>query len=242
MIQYKVAHMNIIPAILTKDKKSFKEQIVRLLSYFDTFQIDVQDGQFVQSTTLSMSDISSSLELLLQDTRIDLSRVKFDFHLMLKDYSKALEYIDHMPNKLDIRYIFVHRNMVTFPSNLSEKTKNKICPTLNPSDKDLLEKHRTFLDKRLSEYGAIQVMTIHPGPQGQEIDYNNLEKIRLLRESGFKGEMLVDGSMNPDTIAKILSMDEVYWPDTVCVGSYLSQSADEELPSKVDALSEIIVV
>ncbi|MFO0703416.1 MAG: hypothetical protein U0525_01690 [Patescibacteria group bacterium] len=232
--------MKIIPAILTTDKKSFKEQITRLLPYFDTFQIDVQDGKFVPSTTIALPEIIESTAFLLQDTRVDMSKVKLDFHLMLIDYYRALKHIDELSGKIDVRYIFVHRNLTNISDKISAKTKSKICPTLNPSDKDLVNPERTFLDKKVINFPAIQVMTIHPGPQGQEIDYSNLDKIKSLRSLGYQGEILIDGSVNLDTAKHILTLEKNLQPNTLCVGSYLSKAEELELGNRINTLKTLV--
>jgi len=227
--------MQIVPAILTTDAEDFKSQILSLLPYYSTFQIDIQDGNYVPSTTLAPLEIADALGQIKRERNDAFANTKFDFHLMLSDYSEALSVIESLSKEISARYIFVHRNFDSFAGEAA------VCATLNPEDSaNQLEDDSLFRTLKPLSAPAIQIMTINPGPQGQQMDFTNLEKIKRLRELGYKGEILIDGSVNNVSLEKIIKMDEIYWPDTYCVGSYLSIASGEDLQQRIVLLGKLI--
>ncbi len=263
--------MLIVPAILTNDEGQFVHQAGRLLPHFSLFQIDVQDGQYVPSTTLSLPSVVGCLAKLIVQFPEKMHAASFDLHLMLSDYSGASKELNGLSEDINIRYVFVHRNIEeridTSPTSpftpvggiplhkggpSSGRSSfeggappwagwwmSQICPVLNPQDVDLLQEGATFLGQKVLSYPAIQIMTISPGPQGQAFEPANLDKIKTLRKNGYKGEILIDGSVNEKSIKLILEKEKVFWPDTLCVGSYLSRAPDSEVNPRTNALNEL---
>jgi pentose-5-phosphate-3-epimerase len=159
---------------------------------------------------------------------------------MVHDYTSSLEAIHEIKKLVTVRYIFVHQNL-TFPhSALSTQHSalTGICPTLNPEDPPI--QSCMFLGKPLISFPAIQIMTIHPGPQGQAFIPKQLERINELRISGYKGKIVVDGSMNPTSLQHILSLPSTYHPDIVCIGSYLSRAPDQEIGARIETLKALV--
>lgn len=227
--------MQIVPAILTTDAQDFKSQIIGLSPYYSTFQIDVQDGNYVQSSTLTPLEIVESLEQMKRERSDVFETTHFDFHLMLSDYSEALDVIGGLSRNFSVRYIFVHKNFDGFAGETT------ICATLNPEDDaNFLTDDSMFKTIKPLYCPAIQIMTVNPGPQGQEMSLVSLEKIKKVRELGYKGEILIDGSVNKDSLEKITQMDKIYWPDTYCVGSYLSKASGEDLQKRIVLLNKMI--
>lgn len=227
--------MQIVPAILTTDAEDFKSQILSLLPYYSTFQIDIQDGNYVPSTTLTPLEVADAIGQMKRERNDVFANTKFDFHLMLSDYSEALGVIENLSKDISTRYIFVHKNFDAFAGEAA------VCATLNPEDDaDKLMDDSLFRTLKPLSAPALQIMTINPGPQGQDMDYVNLEKVKKLRELGYKGEVLIDGSVNSISLEKIMKMDKIYWPDTYCVGSYLSKASGEVLQQRIVLLGKLI--
>lgn len=74
--------------------------------------------------------------------------------------------------------------------------------------------------ENFSSYAAVQIMSVVPGRQGNPFLPTTLERLSVLRESGYKGELILDGGISEDTAHYI--QNAVVKPDTVCVGSYLT--------------------
>ena len=81
---------------------------------------------------------------------------------------------------------------------------------LDPEDK---------VSTTIHSFPAVQIMTVVPGKQGQSFLPNNLDKITQLRKNGYTGQILIDGSVNAETLKLILQ--QKYRPDVLNVGSYL---------------------
>ncbi len=228
--------MRIVPAILTNDERELNSQLLRLAPHFNSFQIDIQDGIYVPSKTVNYSRVMS---LLSQNgnslSHNSGSKKVFDFHLMLSDYDVTIRALDSMRSKIGLRYIFVQGN---FKSN---GLVDCVCPSINIDSNLNNDQNMVFCGKRLLDFPAIQIMSIIPGPQGQSFQESALVNIRILKEMGYKGEILIDGSINAISLAIILSKSQKYHPDTLCVGSYFSiEKEDSEIGRKKATLMKLI--
>jgi len=225
--------MEVVPTITTTAIETLEYLLFRFLPHGKTFQIDIQDGHFVPNKTFRADDVLQFMQKLPPE-RLDIYRsAVFDFHLMVQDYSPSLEAIGQIKKLVTVRYIFVHQN---FPHPHLEL--NHVCPTLNPEDPPV--PGAMFLGKPLLSYPAIQIMTIHPGPQGQAFIPKQLERINDLRINGYKGKIVVDGSMNPTSLQYILSRPSTYHPDIACIGSYLSRAPDQEIGARIEILKALV--
>lgn len=225
--------MEVVPTITTTAIDTFEYLMFRFIPHGKTFQIDIQDGHFVPNKTFTSSEVLQFLQNLPPERLAIYKSAIFDFHLMVQDYSPSLKAISEIKKLVTVRYIFVHQN---FPFPNSALTG--VCPTLNPEDPPV--QGATFLGKSLMSYPAIQIMTIHPGPQGQSLISGQLERIKELRLTGYTGKIVVDGSMNPTSLQYILSRPSTYHPDIVCVGSYFSRAPDQEIGERIETLKALV--
>lgn len=229
--------MLIIPALLTTYLAEFERQLVRLLPYYTTFQIDVQDGKYVPSLTLSVEDLYIFFSSADQAKLALYQSVIFDFHLMEQNYAKSITTLQKLSQIINIRYVFVHTNFntVAYPES-GENCKFQICPVFSPED--TVSNH--VVGRDLLSFPAIQIMTIHPGPQGQSFLVDELGKVDKLQTLGFKGLVMIDGSVNEDSITQILSLPQSFQPDVLCVGSNLSRCPDENIRAHYMKLNQLI--
>lgn len=228
--------MEIVFTLLAKDVRDFEAQLLRMAPLCKIFQIDVQDGVYVPNKTLSVEDIRDSLIRLTHSHGTLLGGCVFDFHLQVADYLPSLEALRTIKSTVKIRYVLVHLNF-SRPS-LVDMGQLPICPTLNPEDHCTTETQ--FMGRPLMSFSAIQIMTIHPGPQGQAFMPKELEKIAYLRQSGYTGKLIIDGGVNATTIEYVSSLSLVYQPDIVCVGSYLSKAPDQEVGGRIEMLNDLV--
>lgn len=232
--------MEVVPTITTTAIETFEYLLFRFLPHGKTFQIDIQDGHFVPNKTFTAGDVLQFLQNLPPE-RLDVYKsAVFDFHLMVQGYGPSLEAISQIKRLVTVRYIFVHRNFILrdLALNIQHSVLGGICPTLNPEDPPV--QGATALGKPLLNFPAIQIMTIHPGPQGQAFIPKQLERINELRISGYKGKIVVDGSMNPTSLQYILSRSSTYHPDIACIGSYLSRAPDQEIGARIEILKALV--
>lgn len=206
--------MHIIPALLTTDPAELATQLAKLLPYFFHFQIDIQDGAFVPSHTLTISEYISVLGEFSMHKNLTI-----DFHLMLTDYADVLAQIKEMSKSaLHVRTIYVHTNIDK--KLLSSSTSL----TFNPEDR--VEEWSEYLNN--SKFA--QVMTIHPGPQGQAFMPEQLAKVGQIRSVNSSCVICIDGAVNEKNIEVVRSQKSDCVPNECAVGSYFSKS----LPTEVD--------
>lgn len=220
--------MYFIPAPLSSTIESARAQFAKLLPHFDHFQIDVQDGVFVPSKTISIQKYSDMLESMA--TR----DITVDFHLMKAYYAEDLAYIQEKINvwhHLSVRTVYVHTNIQK--ELLTKYTDFPISMTFNPVDS--VGAWREYI--RASEYA--QVMTIHPGPQGQKLILAQLKKVGETHLLNEECVVCIDGSVNDQTLPQIMHEISHNIPEEMAVGSYFSQSPPDEVEARLQKLRDI---
>ncbi|OGK62915.1 hypothetical protein A2446_00130 [Candidatus Roizmanbacteria bacterium RIFOXYC2_FULL_38_9] len=227
--------MQIIPTILESSSQDIINQITRLSPYFDTFQIDIIDGIFAPNKTPSVAELLDTIKQNLKQTGFQLltNNLIFDFHLMTEDFEKEIDRIGALSKYIHIRNILVHIDlspnyrllMNTFP-NFS------FGPVINSEDNvyEVMESYD------INTFPFIQFMTVHIGSQGNPFIAQVLKKIEQLKRAGYRGKIFLDGSVNEETLALI--MTKTYRPDVLCIGSYLTRSTD--LENRVSKLQSCI--
>ena len=219
--------MQVIPSILENNPSTFLSQIKRLSPYFDTFQIDIADGIFVTNKTVQINDLYKVLSIKYQD----LKSLKFDFHLMVKDYEKDLAKLLRLKELINVENVFIHYSL--FPKYEILNTKYSplaIGLVLNP--KDSVE--QLTINYQLSEINSIQIMSVNPGFQGSAFIPETLKKVEQLRLLDYRNNIYLDGAINQSTIPLIASLK--YPPDYICPGSFLTKA--ENLANNVNYLKE----
>lgn len=203
----------IVPTVLAENKEEFFRQIETLSPLSYRLQIDVADGLLVENTTVDLRFITAEL---LQNASLYKNKT-FDFHLMVKDWEKAVEEISKIKEQVNINLILPHYSVFTLQALKDQILKIGI--TFNPEED---------IDINLAmQLPAIQIMTVRPGKQGGQFLPEALTKIQYLRDLGFEGEILIDGGVNDKTLPTILSQAEL--PDVVGVGSYLTRAENPRL-------------
>jgi pentose-5-phosphate-3-epimerase len=214
--------MQTVPSLLEKTPQDLFFQINRLSKYFSRFQIDIADGIFVPNKTVQIDEIEKNLNQLIN------KNVVFDFHLMVKGYEEEIKKLEKLKEVMKVNYIFIHFPVI---SNLSS---SPIGLTLNPQDQveDLANQYN------LNKIPFLQIMSVNPGFQGSPFLPEMLNKIEQLRNTGYRKEIFLDGSVNEKTIPVILS--KKYRPDFICPGSYLTKTEGKELEKRKNYLSDLL--
>ncbi len=214
--------MEIFPSILEKEAQNYLVQINKLSPYFNHFQIDIADGIYVPNKTVQID------ELINYGLRI--TNCTFEFHLMVKDFETEIKKLEKLRNFLNIKTVLIHASLSPDYSLLS-----KTYPlfsfglVLNPEDKVSLLPSYTLLP-------IIQIMTVHPGFQGQPFLPETLKKIEQLRQANYRNKISLDGAVNDQTIPLILA--QKYRPDILCPGSFLTKTV--ELEKNINYLKKIV--
>lgn len=218
--------MKIVPALLEQHVDLQKTQLLNLSKYYSRFQVDIADNTLVPNTTTQIDELFHSSFFNL------VSRVVFDFHLMVSDPKKHLQLLKILPNKR-VGIVLIHHSILPDFSRLkSDYSQFRFGLVLNPEDEVL-----TLNTELFHTLPAIQVMTIKPGFQGSPFVKESLTKIEQLRKGGFRGEILIDGSVNELTLPLILAQE--YKPDILGVGSYLTKSPKNKFEKRIKYLDAI---
>lgn len=218
--------MNVVPALLEQDVEVQKKQLLSLSRHYSRFQIDIADNIFVPNKTTQVDELLNSSFFNIA------GGVLFDFHLMVADPIKHIDAIKLLPKKR-IGTILIHYSVFPQYSNLK-----RLYPTLrfglvlNPEDEV-----NTIPEELITRLPSLQIMTIIPGFQGSSFIEKLLIKIEQARKRGYRGEILIDGSVNEKTIPIILSKE--YKPDILGIGSFLTKASPKALRERVDYLTSL---
>ncbi len=179
--------MNIIPSILVKTAKAFKQQINQIQKHTDIIQLDIADGNFVDNKTWADPDVVKKL------TTCDI-----ELHLMV---SNPLEELKRWHNTEQIIRILVHYESV---KNLAD-----IMPTLHAYGWEIgivlnPETDINVLESYINEIKLVQFMTIHPGKQGQKFLPEVVKKIKIFHAKYPDMSLAADGHVDETTIPDLI--------------------------------------
>ncbi len=211
--------VKVAPAILSSDTAEFASLLNQYIAadFIDFVDIDIQDGEFVDSKTVTVDE---ALEILKE---LDLAGTHITWDLMLKDPKPAIEKITAM---FPDHHIIVHQSAnLDFLESMSQSDIESRHIGIAINGKEKLAKNFGFYER----FPVIQLMTIQAGVQGQEFIPLALEKSIELRQLGFNLEIVIDGGVNLRTAEIIRLYGQEGLVNKVSVGSYLQNSNDLEL-------------
>lgn len=202
--------IQITPAILTDDLKTFKSLIEKFKD-FESIDIDIIRAPFVENKTLQIEDIMKDLEplssksiglhFMVQDPETDLKKLKDS---ILKDHDLRI----YLQQESDLKFL----KDFEWPKTWSRAVSVKVETNL-------------FDAKYYEQFSEVQIMSVKVGGQGYEFQTEALEKVVNLEEIGYNGLVSLDGSIN----LKTASMIKDYAVDRVSVGSYFVKADDVSL-------------
>lgn len=195
--------MKIIPAVLSDNLEDYSKayRLFEQMEGNNKVHIDIMDGKFVQTTS---PDFESILKI---ETKLDKQ-----VHLMVQE---PLPYLD-LCTKYGVKEVIVH--LGTNYGNINDFINYNFETYLgiNPENK-----FPEFGDMTFKSKGFL-IMTVHPGLQGQPFLPEELTKVTQLRMKGFNRKILIDGSVNMETVNKV----KEFLIDEVVVGSAIIKKDD----------------
>lgn len=184
--------MSIIPALIPQSLQDILATVERVKIFTSEIQIDVVDGEFVNSVSWpygvgEMSGDPSQLSALGGTVQIEFDLMVANPHIEVERFliARPVRIIVHADARPDVAV-------------LSARIRNAgVRFGLACSNDTPLEMYLD--DLALADYA--QCMGITPvGAQGRPFDQRTLERVRAVRARFPEMEIAVDGSMNKDTI------------------------------------------
>lgn len=171
--------VEIIPAVLVKDEREFRQKVEALGEAVETIQLDAMDGKFVENVTWADPNRLAKMPLPMS----------FEVHLMVDDPLSTLE---GWSRSGCIRAI-IHAEAVDDAAEALRQIKAfgmEAGLTFNP------ETPIDDIEDAVEEADVVQVMGVAPGRMGQEFDRRALDKVRELRDRWPDLIISVDGGVS----------------------------------------------
>lgn len=197
--------IEIISSILATNEEEFVKLLRVIEPYVDRVHLDIGDGDFVPTKTISGYE-----ELIKIETK-----VKFDIHLMVSRPEDQMYF--WYKTKAD-RFL-IHAETDHGHANLIDQIHlngRQVGLVLNPETQ--VEKIAELID----DVDFIQFMTVHPGFYGSEFVESVINKIMEFHGQYPSMPIFVDGGVNPETVLRLVAIGAT----TLVVGSYIIESQD----------------
>lgn len=196
--------MKIVPAVLTDKPEELRRMISQAETFCDLVQIDIMDGRFVPSKSVSAED--------LMKVKTDL---KLEAHLMVEEPTKYLEAFKRAGAK---RIVF-HYESKEGPSEVIARIRAlglEAGIAVNP------ETPIANVEKFFRDIDILLFLSVNPGFYGSKFLPAVCEKAKTLKGRKDKPIIAMDGGIKEDNILLIRDSGV----DIACVGSGIYGKGD----------------
>lgn len=193
----------IVPTITTDDPAIFAANLAKFSTFSKRIQIDVSDGTFAPTTTVSLTGMSVP------------EGITVDLHLMTARPSEYLSEILALKPSLCILHAEVDDNLAAIFEELKKagiKTGIALIKSTYPGK----------VRQLIADADHAMIFAGDLGRQGGKIDLLQIEKVPLLRTIKPELEIGWDGGINLSNVRAIAHADV----NVLNVGSAISQAAD----------------
>ena len=199
----------LIPAILTKDPEEVREKLhfLESIPQIQEVQVDFEDGQFVENTTIMPKDIWG----------MD-SRLQIEAHMMVafpQAYFHDLEI-------LKSRRVILHYESFSNVSDLVVSLGNAKAMGFEPGVAINPQTNISAFDGLKEHVDLFLLMCVEPGFQGRQFIPDSLDKLAALRATHKDAIIEVDGGINLDNVGNVVARGA----DRVVAGSGIWQTPD----------------
>jgi len=199
-------NVKIVPALLTNNQHEFVE-LQKKLSFAPLIQLDIMDGAFVPSCSIS-------IEILKQHPFLS----PFEVHLMT--YHPEVYFKDF--KDMGASGVVFHAESTDNISLVIEEAKAldlKVSLAINP------DTAHSILNHYIENVDSVLFMTVYPGFYGAKFEDRVLKKIQQFRTLYPQATIAIDGGVKESNIAKIRKAGI----NIICVGSAIVKAADAEM-------------
>lgn len=199
--------VQVIPSINVRTFEEVQERVKKVEPYVKWCHLDVTDGIF--SKHLTWHDPRDLPKL--STSQVD----NFEAHLMVGEPERMIDKWLVRP----IKRVIVHLEAVSDMDFIIKKCRDagvEIGLAINPET--FWGKLEPWFDKA----DMVQVLAVHPGPSGQQIQEDIYDKIIHIRKSCPRCIIEVDGGINPETAKKAVTAGA----NLVVAGAYIFNSVD----------------
>jgi len=199
-----VFKVRVVPALLTDDPAALARMVEAANDFADFVQIDIMDGRFVPSTSISASHLGTAG-----------IRFGWEAHLMVVD---PLNYVEQFKDVGASRLIF-HIESDDDPNDvvaLARSLDIGVGVALNP------DTPVSAAADVLADVDSVLLMSVYPGFYGAAFVPEVLGKVPELRQEFPHLELGIDGGIKADNLVDVARVGF----DTVCVGSAIFRDAN----------------
>ncbi|HSW58246.1 MAG TPA: ribulose-phosphate 3-epimerase [Dehalococcoidales bacterium] len=196
--------IRIVPAVLTDDPVELAKMLQYAVNYTDFVQIDIMDGQFVPSRSITWQDIQRVLP-----------RPGWEVHLMVKSPENELA---NYQQAGALKAIF-HYEATSQPGvviSVARKLGIKIGMAINP------DTPVSAVLPLVEKLDSLLFMSVYPGYYGAKYIPEVLDKVRELNRLKPDFCLSIDGGINQNNLMEVAASGV----NEICVGSGIFRQAD----------------
>jgi ribulose-phosphate 3-epimerase len=197
----------IAPTILTSDASSFMKSLELYSTFAKRLQIDIVDGSFVATTTISESEITNLP-----------TGVMIDMHMMVARPSEHLDQILRLKPNLCIFHAEAAEDLSPIFAKLKEagiKTGVALLPLTYPGS----------VSKYIKEADHVMIFAGALGKNGGTADMLQIEKVKLIRAINPEVEIGWDGGVSVENVRTLAHSDI----NVLNVGSAIMKAPDPKV-------------
>ena len=186
--------IRVVPAILTDNPDALAKMLRQAEAFTDWAQVDIMDGRFVPSHSITSRDIAAVN-----------TKLGWEAHLMVQ---QPEEYLGGFRQAEAQRVIF-HYEAIDSPQQVIQQARNigiDIGIALNP------ETDTEDIESLIPDLNCVLFMAVHPGFYGSKFIPEVLDKIAAFRRKHPDIEIGIDGGINENNIVRVArsGVDSIY--------------------------------